>query len=347
MNEYFGLLVVFFLFFSFLNLTKANSLALLLCLTIYCGFRSVNVGTDSLMYAKMFESSIEINSHDDLPISLQSSNTFFFLIKICSFIYQSPALLFISISILFNCILYICLQKIIPSANVFSTLYLYGFSFFYYTFAINGIRNGLSYVILIGSLILLFNKKYLLSGISLFLSASIHPSSIPVFICFILFYYFLDYKVSFFIWVFSLIASVLGFDVFSNAINLLFNSDVDIILHKLSFYDSYSLYKIGFRLDFVIFGGLWGCLFWYRSLTQDLFYQSLFATYLTLNGLHFLFFQMPFNDRIGILSWFLIPILAFYKLDKDVKLEIKILMVLYCLFNIYFIHKYNFAITNE
>jgi hypothetical protein len=362
MSIYFVILAISFFLFSFFYLfnnptkDKTNrklSKVILFFLIFYCGLRPLTVGSDTKMYSNIFESSSNVMTNDSLQISYQTTFLFFNIVKTISLITSNYVVFFLIISSIFNLILYWLIKRYNPN-YLNSILFMYAFSFFYYTFSINGIRNGLSYVILLAGIMLFLENKKTVAFFLFLISFSIHASSLIVFFCFILCFYFIKIRISIFIWVTSLTIALFNIDLFKLIINILFETDIELILHKISFYENYNEYKTGFRIDFIIFGLFWGSLFLYKiktTLFNNTIYKSLVSTFLLLNCLQFLIFQMPFNDRIGILSWFLIPVLTFYPLNKiefkPLSFQVKFLIILYGLCNLYFIYKYNFNLTNE
>ena len=66
--------------------------------------------------------------------------------------------------------------------------------------------------------------------------------------------------------------------------------------------------RTGFRWDFLAFSGLGVFAGWYfliKEKFEDVFYQRLYNTYLTVNAFWVLVIRANFSDRFSYLSWFL------------------------------------------
>lgn len=84
-------------------------------------------------------------------------------------------------------------------------------------------------------------------------------------------------------------------------------------------------YKVGFRVDFIIYSALpilVSSYYLFKLKIEDKLYSQLFSTYLLTNAIWLLVIRMAFTDRVAYLSWFLIPFLTLYPLLKY-KLPIK------------------------
>lgn len=76
-----------------------------------------------------------------------------------------------------------------------------------------------------------------------------------------------------------------------------------------------TIYKAGFRWDFLLYGFIPILFFWYISIKkgiQDLIFNKLCITYTLANAMWLQFIRMPYTDRIAYLSWFMLPAILAY-----------------------------------
>ena len=81
-----------------------------------------------------------------------------------------------------------------------------------------------------------------------------------------------------------------------------------------------TLYKVGFRLDFILYSCLpvfMGYYFVIKKKYKDKMYSMLFNTYLLANSFWILVIRANFSDRFAYLSWFIYPVLLIYPLLKE------------------------------
>src|SRR5690625_2341324 len=75
-------------------------------------------------------------------------------------------------------------------------------------------------------------------------------------------------------------------------------------------YSESTKYRIGFRADFALFNTFFLFIFLFiNKKTKDDQYKDLLIYYILSSCVFFLSFQIPYSDRIGLFSWFTIPIL--------------------------------------
>ncbi|RXQ93858.1 EpsG family protein [Ancylomarina salipaludis] len=76
-----------------------------------------------------------------------------------------------------------------------------------------------------------------------------------------------------------------------------------------------SLYKVGFRLDFLVYNLFFLMLFMYFKKKNSQ-YEFFLNYYVITTVLFILWFNIPYSDRIGLYCWFTIPILLFVTLSE-------------------------------
>ena len=130
---------------------------------------------------------------------------------------------------------------------------------------------------------------------------------------------------------------------------------LNVVQHLLPFIDegrkSYflgeeSLYITGFKVQFVAFNSFFLFLFIYiyeqiNKLQVFHDYKVYLKYYILSSSVFFLMFHIPYSDRVGLMSWVVIPVLCspVFSVESNRKLS-KILMVLLLVFIFIFFQYY-------
>lgn len=197
-----------------------------------------------------------------------------------------------------------------------------GFLFFigafsFFSYGVNGIRNGLATSIVILAFSFLIADRPLEKVVGLFwcwLAISIHRSTMLPCACLIVALFIRNPKISLGIW----IASIFLYLVAGNAIGNMFAS--------LGFDDRMSNYiqnaeeyaqheKSGFRIDFLIYSAMpiWlGYEVLIKRKIQSKYFPILFNTYLFANSFWVMVMGVSYSNRFAYLSWFMYPIVLAY-----------------------------------
>lgn len=258
---------------------------------------------------KLYESGMPLYTEGDVGFDLFmfitakiGSIKLFFLLS--AFLYIFP--LFIACKIWF------------PNYYLFAFIMLLG-SFSFYTYGVNGIRNGIATSIFILGVAL--RKKRILMVLILSISISIHQSmKLPV-VAFILTYFYTKSEKYFLFWIVSIFLSLA---IGPTLVNIF--SQLGIGGEKLSGYlstkPSASDYShIGFRYDFLIYGAIpvvFGYYYVFKKQFNDKFYNRLLNTYLVCNGMWIMVNTASFSNRFAYISWFLMGIVISYPYLKEV-----------------------------
>ena len=315
LKHYIILYYLFFFFLFFVGLisnfylyhrTKKSFMTFIICLlAIMIGGRSSNIGTDTLNYAYIFEDASNVSLHE---ISLLQEPIFVVFTQIISLLGNFHFYLFvISLITLFFTYRYcILLNEYRHAASPILLFFCIAISQVFFNQQINIIRSGLAmpFLLLFSYNLYLKNKKALVYACFAF---GIHQTMIiPILIfCFIR-----CIKLSW-IWycilyVGSSILSYLAIGVHRLAFLIGLDSNkVDLYFSSGNFD-----YKVGFRWDFLLFNTLF--LFVFLVLKQKDELLSYYVKYYILSScLFFLWFYVPFSDRIGAFSWNFIPIILY------------------------------------
>ena len=195
--------------------------------------------------------------------------------------------------------------------------YIGAFSFFSY--ATNGIRNGLASALIICALsytIIPKQRNWLIAILLAFLSIGIHKSAVLPIVCLAMSFCVKNIKVSTFFWVFAIIiyltASGLISDFFTG---MGFDDRLTGYIENSEQYASRG-FTTGFRLDFLLYSVMPIWLGWYINTKHpngiDRTYQLLLNTYIFANAFWVMLMGAAYSNRFAYLSWFLYPLVLAY-----------------------------------
>jgi len=210
----------------------------------------------------------------------------------------------------------------------------------FWSFGINGLRNGLASSIFLFSL-KYFDKKWIMYALML-LSITFHKAMLLPFLAFLGSGFFIkSERKALLFWLVTIPISILFRGFLENLVELIFSGDSIIQDKRAVIYfskEAESLkYETGFRIDFVlysavaIFIGYWAII---KKGLENKLYRQLFRTYVIANGIWILLIYAPYTNRIAYLSWFLMPIIVTVPFISEIKSQIsnnkqKLIYVLY------------------
>lgn len=284
-----------------------NSLGglLLIFSTIYMGFRPVSgkYFTDMALYNKIFfyyaeggiiEKDVDIFFYSFMKFSAQimSNHMFFFL---CAFLYIFP--------------LYVVSKKWFKDYWFYAFLMLAG-SFSFWTYGVNGIRNGLA-----GSFFLLgvAQDKRSLQVLWLFVAINFHKSMLLPIVGFILTQFYNNPYAYYAFWLLCIPLSLALGGTFQNLFGSFITDDRASYLGEVQNIEKFK--NIGFRWDFLFysfFGVFAGWYYIFKKMIKDKFYIQLYNSYLFSNAFWILVIRANFSNRFAYLSWFMMPIIIAY-----------------------------------
>lgn len=285
---------------------------ILISISLLIGQRPINVGTDTSTYFTIFNSirGMELSALVD-NLSFGSEPIFNAILVLCSRVGDYTFALCI-ICFLMN-MMYLkgsnLWAKNIKSSGTLLFLLILS-SFTCWNQEINVIRNGLAISVMFVFLYYFFEgrkKKALVYGIIAF---GIHFSTIIFIAIALLVKWIPKLKFKKYIWLYFivLICSAIGFSVLS--FGFLQTSQFEkaqLYTADINQFD----YQVGFRPTFALFNTLFLLLFlMYRSINSDI-QQYLIKLFIAYSCVFFMWFALPFSDRMGAYSWILIPVILF------------------------------------
>ena len=228
---------------------------------------------------------------------------------------------FLSIAIIYFGLMYLACRKLMYN-NLFLALLFCLSSFSCFSYATNGLRNGMacSIVMLAVSLLSEDNWKKILAFILMFCAYSIHHSTALPSICAISALLLVkDIKWAIYFWIASIFISLVA----GNLVTELFvNLGLDDRMEQYANLEELqeptrSDQLSSFRIDFIIYSIMPIILAWYVSVKRnfkDLTYHIIATTYILANAFWIMVIRSEQSNRFAYLSWFLYPLVIAYPL---------------------------------
>lgn len=224
---------------------------------------------------------------------------------------------FILTAIIYSMGFFVIANHVSPAYR--TSVFLMYLSFFLFVgYATNTIRGGFASALLLMA-VSQFEKRKIWFIILAFAAVQCHKSMwLPVG-AFVLAYFWTSNRWALVFWAISIPVSAVAGHYFE----LLFAPFVEEIAQDSSSYltaeGESNNYKVGFRLDFILFSlapVVWG---WYqieKRRLKDFLYGQLYRTYLIANFFWILVIRAPFSDRFAYLSWMFGPLLLLYPIVR-------------------------------
>jgi len=298
---------------SFINISGYLLLAFLI---LYIGQRPISgLFGDTVNYAKGYKyyyNGGEIDGGGDYGFQLFMKFISYFVninifFTICAFVYIYP------------------LYKI--SKNLFDEYWYYAFllfvvSFSFWTYGVNGMRNGLATSLFLWGLCYRNNLKIMM--LLFFCALSFHKTIALPIIAFAVTNYYNDPKIYFKMWLAAIPLSLAAGGIWIGIFAGLGFDD------RLSGYLTSGSGGAGFRWDFLFHSAFAVFAGWYFIIKRefkDPFYFRLLNTYLICNSFWILVIKANFSNRFAYLSWFMMALIIIYPLLKKRFFEDQHLMI--------------------
>lgn len=283
-----------------------------LFIILFIGLRPVSgVFVDMTTYAYMFYRETIGN-----PVEMGSDVVFAYLLKFSARITNESGFFFI-------CALLYIGSVIVACRNLFKQYWIYGFiaivaSFSFYTYGVNGIRNGMATSIFI--LGISYHRKALISGIIVSIACLFHQSMYLPTAAYLISYFVINPKIYLIGWFAAIPMSLVFGGFFVGLFSSLGFADERLSEYLLSDANASEFSSTGFRWDFLLYGFTGTFAGWYfifKKGFNDTFYNRIYKTYLIANAFWILVITANFSNRFAYLSWFLLSIVIFYPLLKQ------------------------------
>lgn len=206
-------------------------------------------------------------------------------------------------------------KRLVPSSPFLGMLFVW-LSLMYFSFGVNGIRNGLACHLLLLAFSYLLDSKYVAGTVICLVAFGIHRSvMLPIAAFVAAFFVVKDVKHAIYIWLASIVISLVAGDTFSNLFSSLGFDDRMRSYSKGGDMSQFS--RSGFRWDFLLYSSAPVVMAWYVCVKHEVeenWYRVLAVTYCLSNAFWVLVIRAPFSNRFAYLSWFLYPIIIAYPL---------------------------------
>lgn len=205
--------------------------------------------------------------------------------------------------------------------NVMLTMIFVFASLSFFTFGVNGLRNGLACHFICLGLAFLLEGNYL-AGVLIYLAAfGIHRSSmLPIAssIVGILVWKKPEFaKYAFYFWASSILVSLVAGGAVTNFFSSLGFDDRMSSYSTAEVDDTFS--HSGFRWDLLLYSAMPVAMSWYvifKRNVSDNWYNVLTITYLLCNAFWIMVVRASYSNRFAYLSWFLYPLMIAYPLSN-------------------------------
>ncbi|MBL4745964.1 MAG: EpsG family protein [Flavobacteriaceae bacterium] len=321
---YYAVLIAFFIVvFVLINTTQNKQRVLevsyvftvlfLLFSSFLWGLRPVHIGADTLGYMYKYVEYCQYQSIDELPIDL-SSDIFFMFTQYLFSRYFSYTIFFLFISVFIHFSVYKVVALFVKKDKVYDIqiyfIFLFCALFSFPSLHSNILRNGLGVSFLLISLGYWYNSRILYSIFFGVMAVFFHKTTlIPIAILVFLSNVNIRRNILIVLYFMSALISFLKLGIN----NLPFIQSTEYDRARLYLDATVNYYRTGFRVDFFLFNTMFLLIFLFFRV-RDKRLNILLNYYLIASSLFFLWFQIPFSDRIGLYSWLAIPIIFFYSM---------------------------------
>lgn len=285
---------------------------ILIFLTLYIGLRPISgkYFVDMITYARIYDSYAmggEITIKNDL--------FFHRLMKICSYFLSTSAFFFL-------CAIIYIVPLYVASKQFFYKYWFYAFfmfvvSFSFWTYGVNGIRNGMATSLFILALSY-HNKKTVFIPV-IILACLFHKTMLLPTGAFILTLFVKNPKWYMYGWLLAIPLSITLGNFWENLFAQLGFAD-DRLSGYLTGERHEAFANTSFRYDFLFYSAfavVSGAYFIFKRKYNDPVFIQLFNIYLTANAFWILVIRANFSNRFAYLSWFLMPLVIIYPFLKE------------------------------
>ena len=206
-------------------------------------------------------------------------------------------------------------RRLMPSDPMLGTLFLLT-SLMYFSFATNGLRNGLACHLVLLAFTFLMDEKWLVGALISLVAFGIHRSvMLPILAILVGILLIRDVRYAMAFWVLSFFVSLVVGDAVSGFFASL-GFDDRMIQYVND--NDYSLFShTGFRWDFLLYSSVPIAMIGYVCLRQgvtDNWYNVLSVAYCICNAFWIMNIRVPYSNRFAYLSWFMYPVIIAYPL---------------------------------
>lgn len=318
------------------------ALMLALILSVWLGTRPISLAFgDTVNYAVYYDMVDWEGRFNDLHLSWNSEYLWILYTYLCKKLDIGIHVYFATVEFGYIFFSLWAVRKFVPHNPMIGFLFVCA-SLMFFTFATNGIRNGLACHIMLVAMAFFLEKRFMPAIVLSFIALEIHFAVLlPLIAIIACIYGFKNYRHAIAIWISSIVLS------------LLFGSRLGILMDYVPMDARMSQYLSGenmdmevimsFRFDFLIYSAPPIIFAWYlivkRGIT-DSWYTALSSAYCLCNAAWVIIIRAAFSNRFAYLSWFMYPILIAYPLlnlpiwrDQDRKIALT--LTIYMMFTLF------------
>lgn len=302
-------------------------LPLILCIVyaFFLGSRPVNrLFGDTVNYAREYWD-LEIY---DVQIDWNGEWVWKWFMVLCKSLGLSLEWFFTLVDLVYFLSVLWAIKKFVPENVLLGMIFVIS-SLMFYTFGINGIRNGAACHLLLLAIAFVFSGNYVVGCIIGMIAFGTHRSTaLPIAACVTALYVLKDVKYSIYFWLACIPLSLIAGGFF---ISFFAGLGFDDRMSQYSVMDeSEGFSSTGFRWDFLLYSSMpvlmawWVCI---KKQISDNWYNALCTMYCLCNAFWILVIRASFSNRFAYLSWFMYPIVIAYPLimlpvwdDQDQKI---------------------------
>lgn len=207
------------------------------------------------------------------------------------------------------------IKKFVPTSPMIGLLFLIS-SLFFFSFGVNGIRNGLACHLLLLGMAFFMEDKRVIAGVIALLAMGVHRSvMLPIAASIAGMTVVRNPKYAFYIWLASIPLSLMFGGFFTG-----FLAGLGVDDRMASYAEGYNdnVYtNTGYRWDFLLYSAIGVYYYWHvnlRKKKRDGWYNLIATTYMLSNAVWVMINRIEYSNRFAYLSWFLMPVLFAYPL---------------------------------
>ncbi len=208
-------------------------------------------------------------------------------------------------------------KRLCPNNIMVALLFMIG-AFSFYTYAVNGIRNGLacSIVLLVISYMTKGKPNLIIAvPLSIFAMAIHRTTILPLTSLFVSVFFIKKFKWAYTFWILAILISLVAGGFMTNVFAGLGFDERMVKYTQGNIHDQYD--NTGFRWDFLIYSMMPILLGYYivvKHGIRDKAYEILLSTYTLSNAFWVMVIRANYSNRFAYLSWFMYPLVLVYPL---------------------------------
>lgn len=222
---------------------------------------------------------------------------------------------FLIVELVYVMTAFFAFKRFVPNNPMLGLLFLMS-SLMFYTFGVNGLRNGMACHIVLLAISLLLDDKYLFGILLSLIAFGIHRSTLlPLASAAVAILIVRDFRYALMFWIASIFISLVAGGAISNFFaGLGFD---DRMTQYTAAQDMSIFSRTGFRWDFLLYSAVPVVMGWYICIKRqisDNWYNVICMVYCLCNAFWVMVIRSAYSNRFAYLSWFIYPLVIAYPL---------------------------------